>query len=100
MRFNKVITEVQAEIVNGRIPSNKVFSGNNITELPKDSEWRTVLGEILVAIKKAGLESDFKKDMDPLDITGSGKPVGKIKITSDSGKSYVYDVNKKKLFNA
>lgn len=98
MKLKKALNEIQAEIVNGKIPANKVFAGDNIASLEKGSEWRRVLGEILVAIKNAGLEGDFKKDLDPLDIAGEESPIGKIQIKSDSGVRYYYDVNKKKFF--
>jgi hypothetical protein len=101
MRFKRVLNEISAEIVGGKIPSNKVFSQGNIVKLPADSEWRRVLGEILQAIKDHGLESEFQKDMDPLDIANSNDtPQGKILIRSDVGNKYYYDVNKKKLFKA
>ncbi len=100
MKLKKVLQEIQAEIVGNTIPAHKIFSGDNISKLPQDSEWRKVLGEILVAIKKAGLSDDFEKDLNPLDISGDQKPVGKISLVSDSGKKYIYNVDKKKLFRA
>lgn len=99
MNFKQTINEIQAEMVNGKIPLNKIFSNGNIAQLPKDSEWRRVLSEIIAAIAKAGLSDDFKKDMDPLDIQGNSLQ-GKVKIQSDSGKKYTYDINRKKLFKA
>lgn len=98
MELKKLLNEVTAEIVNGKIPANKIFSNGNIVSLKDEPEWRKVLGEILVAIDKAGLSADFKKDMDPLDIQVGTS--GKVKLQSDSGKQYTYDVNRKKLFKA
>lgn len=99
MKLNKALNEVQAEIVNGKIPLNKVFSNGNIVKLPDGSEWRRILGEVLSAINKAGLADDFKKDREPLDIDGSSTN-GKVNVQSDSGQKYIYDINRKKLYKA
>lgn len=99
MKFNKVLNEMQAEIVNGKIPTNKIFSNGNVVNLPQGSQWRKILGEILTCINKAGLANDFKQDREPLDIDGSDG-TGKVKIQSDTGKRYIYDINRKKIYKA
>lgn len=101
MKFKKVITELQAEIVKGKIPGNKIFSTNgNITQLGRNDEWRKVLGEILVAIEGAGLSNDFASDREPVDIIGKNLSNGKVVLQSDSGIKYFYDINKKLLLDA
>jgi len=100
MFLKKLLNEIQAEIVGDTIPSHKIFSDNgNGVSLPKDSEWRRILGEILVNIKKYGLQDDFKKDLEPIDIERS-KANGILSITSDSGKKYTYNINTKKFSKA
>ena len=100
MKLRQLIDEMQAEIVNGQIPSNKIFNDNgNIIVLKDGDEWRKILGEILVAIKKAGLETEFTRDLDPVDIHGS-KSTGIIYLQSDTGKKYTYNINNKKLIPA
>lgn len=102
MKLQKVLNELQAEIENGKIPGRGLFSDTghkiDISDVRDKSEWGAVIKEIVNAIKEAGLENDFKKyDIDSVDIQGK-KPNGKISVVSDTGKKYVYDVNKKKLF--
>jgi len=98
MKIDQVLNEIQAEIVNGKIPSNKIFSGNNIVNLKSNDKWRSVLGDILVAIKRAGLEKEFSRDSAPDDIIGSDAHNGRVKLISDTGSEYSYDINSKKLF--
>lgn len=100
MRLKNLLNEIQAEIVGDTIPANKLFSdnGNTIT-LPPGSEWRRILGEILVAIKKYGLQDDFKRDLEPIDIK-TDKAHGTVSIVSDSGKKYIYNMNNKKFSKA
>lgn len=100
MRLKKLLNEIQAEIVGDTIPTHKLFADNGQgVKLPADSEWRRILGEILVAIKKYGLQDDFKKDIDPVDIQ-TNKANGTMLITSDSGKKYIYNINNKKFSKA
>jgi len=99
MHLKKLLNEIQAEIVGNTIPVNKVFADNGQgIKLPPNSEWRRILGEVLEAIKKYGLEDDFKKDLEPMDI--KNKSNGKLSITSDSGKEYIYNINTKKFSKA
>jgi len=103
MNLKKLLNEVEAEIVRDGsktiIPRNKIFSNGNIADISKDDVTKDVLIEILRKIKEMGIENDFGKDQDPVDIW-PGKAIGLWNVRSDSGKSYIYNVNKKTLVPA
>jgi hypothetical protein len=99
MKLKTVLNELQAEIINGKIPAHKIFSNNNVINLKNYPEWRGVLEDILRAIKENGLQDKFSKDLSPDDITGD-KASGTVRLTADSGEKYIYNVNRKKLEKA
>lgn len=104
MNFKNLLNELQAEISGDKIPARMIFNdkGNQIefSKVPHSSEWRKVLGEIIVAVKKYGLQDKFKKgDISTIDIHGT-EPRGRVKLQADTGEKYYYDINSKKIIQA
>lgn len=100
MKLKKLLNEVEAEIVRDGaqigIPRHKIFSQNGKTVDISNSEWKNIFIDILRAIKEQGLENEFSKDADPLDIV-PGKAHGTVLVTADTGKKFVFNINTKKL---
>ena len=97
MKFSIVLNELQAEIINKKIPYNKIFIQGNI---PKSipSEWRSVLEKIMKKLQSLKLLYKFKADKNPLDIEGI-KPSGTITLIADTGEKYFYDVERDLLYD-
>jgi hypothetical protein len=69
-KLDRLINEVQAEIVGNKIPGHKIFDnrGNMTGDEFKGSLSEKVLAKIFQAINKAGLMSLFSPDKGDLDI--------------------------------
>ena len=103
MYLKKIINEVQAEIINNKIPARKVFDINgNIVPLEKlkGSVSQSLLINIKAALIKSNLIQNFNpEDMSNIDI----KPFRKnlYILTPDIGnKKYLYNVVTKQIKEA
>ncbi len=102
-KIDKLINEIQAEIVAGKVPANKVFDvqGNVVPlEQLKGSESQALLAAIKDALIKTNLIKKFDTDnMTNIDI----KPFRKNEyiLTPDVGaEKYLYNVATRKITKA
>jgi hypothetical protein len=98
MKLQQILNELQAEIVGGKVPPNKVFDlkGNVIpSDKIKSSEFLPLLKEIKAAIEKAGILDQFSADKGEIDI----KPFRKNEylLSPENGPQYVYNFATKRL---
>ncbi len=98
MKFKKALHELQAEVVGGKIPTNKIFINQKIPD-SVPPEWKKVLTDILTILKNKNLLNKFNKDAEPIDIEGT-RPKGDITLVADDGSKYRYNVESGKLYNA
>lgn len=98
-KIDKMLKEVSAEIVAGKVPASKVFDvKGNIVPLDqlKGSNSQQLLVDVKAALEKAGLLPQFaKNDLSNIDI----KPFRKNMyiLTSEAGPKYLYNVATKKI---
>jgi hypothetical protein len=98
MKLDKLLNELQAEIVQGKIPVNKIYNlkGNivNKTEL-QNSNFIELVREIKNAIQKAGILDQFSQESGEMDI----KPYRKNEylLSPENGPKYIYNFITKKI---
>ena len=111
MKFDRVLNEIQAEIINGVIPWNHMDDING-QPLGKDKEQvmsrinkkdpvgLKVLEDIVKALRKQGIIDKFKKNLSPVDIGNFDHRTNTVTLQDDFGEKYVYSITKKIVYKA
>jgi len=98
--IDKILDEVSAEIVQGKIPANKVFNSKGQVvplEQLKGSESLRLISAIKAELTRTGMIKNFNNDdTSNLDIVPFNKRF--YKITPDTGgKTYLFNINSGKI---